>query len=75
MLPNGLVAVNDDFRNRVIIIDPRTDRIVWQYGRTDVAGSSLGLLNRPDGMDLLRFSVAVHTPRLRRYLVHMLGAA
>jgi hypothetical protein len=75
MLPNGLVAVNDDFRDRVIIIDPKTNRIVWQYGRTDVAGSSPGLLNRPDGMDILPYGVAVQTPVMRRYLVHMLGAA
>ena len=52
-LPNGLVAVNDDYRHRVVLIDPTTDRIVWQYGRTDHAGSSAGLLSYPDGLDLL----------------------
>ena len=31
-LPNGLIAVNDDYRARVVIINPRTRRIVWQYG-------------------------------------------
>jgi outer membrane protein assembly factor BamB len=73
MLPNGLVVVNDDFRNRVIVIDPKTNRIVWQYGQTDVAGSSPGLLDRPDGMDFVPYDVAVQTPVLRRYLVHILG--
>jgi outer membrane protein assembly factor BamB len=52
-LPNGLVAVNDDYRHRVILIDPATDRIVWQYGRTDRAGNGPHLLSYPDGLDLL----------------------
>ncbi len=52
-LPNGLVAVNDDFRHRVILIDPATDRIVWQYGRNDHAGKGANLLSYPDGLDLL----------------------
>ena len=53
MLPNGMVLLNDDFNDRVIVIDPKTDRIVWQYGHTGVAGSAPGYLNTPDGMDLL----------------------
>ncbi len=52
-LPNGLVAVNDDWRHRVLLIDPRTHRIVWQYGHTDVASSRPGYLDKPDGMDFL----------------------
>jgi outer membrane protein assembly factor BamB len=51
-LPNGLVAVNDDYRHRVVLIDPKTDRIVWQYG-TGTAGSGPGQLAFPDGMDLM----------------------
>jgi hypothetical protein len=51
-LPNGDVLVNDDFNDRVIVIDPHTNRIVWQYGHTGVAGSAPGYLSRPDGMDL-----------------------
>ena len=31
-LPNGDILVNDDFNDRVIVIDPVTNRIVWQYG-------------------------------------------
>jgi hypothetical protein len=53
MLPNGLICVNDDYRNRVVIIDPKADRIVWQYGDTDTAGTTPGLLQTPDGFDLL----------------------
>jgi outer membrane protein assembly factor BamB len=52
-LPNGLIAVNDDYRHRVALIDPATNTIVWQYGQTDVPGSAPGLLNTPDGFDLL----------------------
>lgn len=52
-LPNGLICVNDDYRHRVVIIDPKSERIVWQYGDTDTAGTAPGLLNTPDGFDLL----------------------
>ena len=52
-LPNGLIAVNDDYRHRVAIIDPATDTIVWQYGVTDTPGTAAGQLNPPDGFDLL----------------------
>ena len=52
-LPGGLICVNDDYRHRVVVIDPATRRIVWQYGRTDRAGTAAGLLNTPDGFDLL----------------------
>ena len=52
-LPNGLIMVNDDYRHRVVVIDPTTDEIVWQYGLTGAAGTSIGMLNIPDGFDLL----------------------
>lgn len=51
--PNGLIAANDDYDHRVIVIDPRTKRIVWQYGHTGVAGTGAGYLDKPDGIDLL----------------------
>ena len=51
-LPGGDVIVNDDRNHRVIIVDPRTNRIVWQYGHTRVSGSAPGYLDNPDGMDL-----------------------
>ena len=38
-LPNGLIAANDDYRARVVIIDPRTRKIVWQYGQTGEPGT------------------------------------
>ncbi|MER3410717.1 MAG: hypothetical protein C4306_11715 [Thermoleophilia bacterium] len=61
-LPNGLIAVNDDWRHRVILIDPSTHRIVWQYGHADVPGSAPGFLNKPDGMDFLPASPGRHAP-------------
>ncbi len=52
-LPNGLIAVNDDYNHRVVLIDPTTNQIVFQYGHTGVAGTGPGYLNTPDGLDLL----------------------
>ena len=52
-LPDGTIAVNDDFRHRVVVIDPATDKIVWQYGHTDVAGLGAGYLDTPDGLELI----------------------
>jgi len=52
-LPNGLIMVNDDYRNRVVVIDPVTDSIVWQYGITDQSGTVPGMLSIPDGFDNL----------------------
>ena len=61
-LPNHMVLLNDDFRHRVIVIDPSTDRIVWQYGHTDVRGRAPGYLNIPDGVDVLPAGI---TPGVR----------
>lgn len=52
-LPNGNVLLNDDFNHRVVLIDPHTNQIVWQYGHTGVAGSAPGYLDVPDGVDFL----------------------
>jgi hypothetical protein len=51
-LPNGDILANDDRNHRVIVIDPSTNRILWQYGHTGVAGAGPGFLNNPDGVDL-----------------------
>ena len=51
-LPNGDILVNDDYNHRVIVIDPVSNRIVWQYGHTGVAGSKPGYLNNPDGVNM-----------------------
>jgi N-acetylneuraminic acid mutarotase len=52
-LPNGLIATNDDYRDRVVIINPKTKKIVWQYGVTGEPGTAPGHLHIPDGFDFL----------------------
>ncbi|MEJ2480657.1 MAG: hypothetical protein P8Y78_10900 [Acidihalobacter sp.] len=52
-LSNGNLLVCDDWNNRVVVIDPRTKKIVWQYGHKGVKGTSNGYLNVPDGMDMV----------------------
>jgi hypothetical protein len=68
-LPNGDILANDDRNDRVIVVDPHTDRIVWQYGHTRVPGSREGFLSNPDGVDLAppysltqRFAADVRAP-------------
>lgn len=51
-LPGGDIICTDDWNDRVIVVDPRTDRIVWQYGHYGVPGSRPGYLDNPDGLDL-----------------------
>jgi hypothetical protein len=52
-LPNGDILANDDYNDRVIVIDPATNKIVWQYGHRGVTGRAPGYLNDPDGVDLV----------------------
>ncbi|MBI3429099.1 MAG: PQQ-binding-like beta-propeller repeat protein [Actinobacteria bacterium] len=52
-LPNGNIIATDDANNRVIVVDPKTKKIVWQYGHKGKSGASAGYLNNPDGLDLL----------------------
>jgi len=52
MLPNGYVLATDDRNDRVIVIDPKSDKIVWQYGHTGIPGILPGYLNNPDGLDV-----------------------
>jgi DNA-binding beta-propeller fold protein YncE len=51
-LPNGDILANDDKNDRVIVVDPRTNEVVWQYGHTGQPGSAPGFLSNPDGVDL-----------------------
>ncbi len=51
--PNGLIAITDDWHHRIVVIDPKTKRIVWSYGHLNQPGSAPGYLNKPDGLDLL----------------------
>jgi hypothetical protein len=65
----GLIAINDDFRHRVVIISIKTHHIVWQYGHTDQAGRAPGYLNTPDGLDLLKTADAQRLPAVRALLL------
>jgi hypothetical protein len=51
-LPNGDVIANDDYNDRVIVVDPKTDKVVWQYGHLGKPGTQPGYLHIPDGIDL-----------------------
>jgi len=37
-LPNGDVFATDDANHRIIVVDPRTNRVVWQYGHKGTLG-------------------------------------
>lgn len=52
-LPNGMIIANDDANHRVIIVDPKTKKVVWQYGHKGKAGTAAGYLNNPDGLELI----------------------
>jgi hypothetical protein len=52
-LPNGTIALNDDGRDRIVVVNLATGRIVWQYGHTDRQGGRAGFLSDPDGIDVL----------------------
>lgn len=52
-LPSGVFMLNDDHNDRMLAIDPATGAAVWQYGVQGVAGSAPGMLDSPDGFDLL----------------------
>jgi outer membrane protein assembly factor BamB len=70
-LPNGDVLANDDNNDRVIVVDPRTNRIVWQYGHTGKRGSKPGYLFTPDGVDLAPpYSLADRFPDARGLPAH-----
>jgi hypothetical protein len=53
LLPSGVFMVNDDYRDRMAAIDPTTRALVWEYGIPDHPGTAPGLLNIPDGFDLM----------------------
>ena len=45
-LASNRVAICDDFGNRLVIVDPTTSTVVWQW-----SGSGAYHLLRPDGLD------------------------
>jgi hypothetical protein len=61
--PNGMIAITDDWHHRVVVVDPRTKRVVWSYGHLNQPGSAPGYLSKPDGFDLLP-GVSTHATRI-----------
>jgi outer membrane protein assembly factor BamB len=59
-LPNGDVCISDDYGDRVLIVDPSTNAIRWQYGVTNSPGRTAGHLYIPDGLD---FRLPIAAPR------------
>ena len=60
-MSDGDMLANDDRNDRVIVIDPHTNRIVWQYGHTHQPGPQPGYLSNPDGVDLAPpYSLTMH---------------
>ena len=53
LLPSGVLMANDDYSDRMVATDPTTGAVVWQYGHTKLPGNRRGLLNTPDGFDIL----------------------
>ena len=62
--PNGMIAVTDDWHHRIVVIDPKTKRIVWSYGHDGSPGKGPGYLSKPDGLDLLP-AARLTAPELR----------
>jgi outer membrane protein assembly factor BamB len=53
-LPDGRVVLTDDRRHCVLVLDRKTGRVVFQYGKADTPGEAPGLLRYPDGLDVTR---------------------
>ncbi len=62
--PNGMIAITDDWHHRVIVLNPKTKKVVWSYGHLNRPSSSPGYLNKPDGLDLLPAVPANATARV-----------
>jgi DNA-binding beta-propeller fold protein YncE len=48
----GDILVVDDLNDRVVVIDRKTKKFIWQYGEKGKKGFLPGLLHYPDGVDL-----------------------
>jgi hypothetical protein len=48
VLPDGNVLVADSGNDRVVVIDPQTNTIIWQYGHIERPGRAAGYLHTPD---------------------------
>ena len=48
-----LARAADSGNDRVIVIDPTNNKIVWQYGHTDTPGTEPGYLHNPGSVTLV----------------------
>jgi hypothetical protein len=48
VLSNGNWLISDARNDRVIVVDPSSNQIVWQYGHTGRPGAGNGFLHTPD---------------------------
>ena len=53
LLPSGVFMLNDDYNDRLVAIDPATGASSGSTACTGEAGAAAGLLNVPDGFDVL----------------------
>jgi hypothetical protein len=53
VLPDGDVLICDSGNDRIIVVNPRTREIVWQYGHTGRPGRRAGYLDAPESAVLL----------------------
>jgi outer membrane protein assembly factor BamB len=70
MLPNGMIALNDDYNQRVVIIDPRTNKIVWTYGHLGRPGRAPGYLHTPDGFEFIPVTATGRPAPARIWATH-----
>jgi hypothetical protein len=68
--PNGMIAITDDWHHRVVVVNPRTKKVVWSYGHLNRPGRAPGFLNKPDGLDLLP-AVPAHVKAARKTLAQV----
>ncbi len=52
-LPNGNILATDDLNHRIVVIERKTNRILWQYGVRGMRGDQPGYLHIPDGLDII----------------------
>jgi len=51
-LPDGYFMISDKANHRILVVDPTTKAVVWQYGQIRAAGAGSGYLNNPGSLDL-----------------------
>ena len=71
--PNGMIAITDDWHHRVVVVDPRTKKVVWSYGRLNRPGSAPGFLNKPCPSDVALLTVSKEQDAARAMIRFMIS--